>query len=214
MAQILAFGDSITDGAYDEQCGWAARMQRSIMAANLKKDTVREETDWFYNLGISGNTAQDVLLRIDTEAKARKVFREDTRSIILFAIGTNDSAAYGRADNFLCTGEEFRKNLHMLASKTQSDQTRIMFIGLMPVIERLTTPIYDDVWYTNDRISSFNDVIREVAYDLSATFIDLKKDDESNNEAYFIDGLHPNSQGHEWMFKKIKPVVEEEVASL
>lgn len=214
MAQILAFGDSITDGAYDEQGGWAARMQRHFMSANLQKDVINDETDWFYNLGISGNTARDMLARIDTEAKARKIFREDKRSVILFAIGTNDSAADMSSHNYRFSEDEFRLNLLKLESKVRSGQTKVIFIGPMPVIESFTTPIYGDCWYTNERIGRFNDVIRELAHGLPAVFIDLLQDASQIDENYFMDGLHPNTRGHEWMYDKIMPIVKETLKTL
>ena len=209
MAQILAFGDSITDGAYDEEGGWAARMQRFFMAENMKHDVVNDESHWFYNLGISADTAENVLGRIEVEAMARKIARPDKRSVVLFAIGINDSCAEGRAYDFQCTEQAFQNNLQQLVAFAKTYTTQIVFVGLTPVIESHTTPIYGDVWYANDRIKLFDSIVRQVASESNTEYIDLfsSMSELRDIDNYFIDGLHPNTKGHAWMYERIQPVV-------
>lgn len=209
MAQILAFGDSITDGAYDEDGGWAARMHRYFMAESMKGDVVNGESHWFYNLGVSADTAEKVLARVEVEAKARKINRPDKRSVILFAIGINDSSAEGSPENFVCTEQAFRSSVQQLVTFAQTYGAQVIFVGLTPVIERLTTPIYGTTWYANDRAKHFDDIIREVAIESKTGYVDIfgPMSELQNVDTYFIDGLHPNTIGHAWMFEHIKPTI-------
>ena len=207
MAQILAFGDSITDGAYDVEGGWANRLQRFFMAENMKGDVVNDESNWFYNLGISADTVEKVLKRIEVESKSRKIDVPSKQTIVLFAIGVNDSASTDDPSNYQFSIDEFEANLHKLVGFTQKYTNKIIFVGLMPVIENLTQPIYGQTWYSNERIKLFNNSIQKIAAGYNLTFIDLfaKFQAQPEIEQYFIDGLHPNTVGHKWMFEQIKP---------
>ena len=68
MPQILIFGDSIIYGAWDREGGWAARLRKF-----LDEKTLTEE-DFYclvYNLGISGDTTEDLLERFEFETEQR-----------------------------------------------------------------------------------------------------------------------------------------------
>ena len=81
MYVLTVFGDSITFGKGDSlEGGWCGRLKKYFenMGGNHR----------LYNLGISGNTTEDLLERFDIEAKARIKFkREGDRHIIIFSIG-------------------------------------------------------------------------------------------------------------------------------
>ena len=76
--RILIFGDSITYGAWDTELGgWANRLRIAFD---------KENQDWnIYNLGVSGDTINDVLKRFDVECQAREPEK------LIFAIGINDA---------------------------------------------------------------------------------------------------------------------------
>ncbi|MGC1177213.1 MAG: GDSL-type esterase/lipase family protein [Candidatus Saccharimonadales bacterium] len=209
MPQILAFGDSITDGFYDNEGGWASRMQRFFMAANVEGGAIKDKIDWFYNLGINGDTAKDVLRRIEVESEARKINRPDKASIVIFAIGINDSACEGGSSDARFTPEEFAANLGKLAGIIKQHTDKIIFVGLTPVVEQYTQPIYKTSWYDNYRIGLFDEAVRKVAREKNAIFIDIFRtmQEQTDWKNYFIDGLHPNTTGHKWMYERIKPEI-------
>ena len=90
MSQILIYGDSITYGAWDtEQGGWVARLRKFL---DNKADEDEKYYYLVYNLGISGNNSTDILSRFEFEAKQR--VREEGETIIIFALGTNDSQLF------------------------------------------------------------------------------------------------------------------------
>lgn len=129
--KILAFGDSITDGSTDAEGGWANRLQRHFMAQNAKRE-VDEKYDWFYNLGISGNTAPDIIKRLDTETSARLDDQADEKIVIVIAIGVNDSRCEGAPDNPIFSEEEFSANLTQIVKLAHVYTDKLVFVGLPP----------------------------------------------------------------------------------
>ena len=75
---IGIWGDSITSGANDyEKGGWINML--NLSSKNNKEYTI------IYNLGIEGDTSENLIKRFEVECKARKI------NVVLFAIGINDS---------------------------------------------------------------------------------------------------------------------------
>ena len=96
MTRILVFGDSIARGAVDlEKGGWVERL-RIYFVNNSKDKSV-------YNLGISGDTTENLLKRFMNECKVREP------EIIIFAIGVNDSAIIQNKNNWV-SEKDFQKN--------------------------------------------------------------------------------------------------------
>jgi len=93
---ICIFGASITWGAWDsEKAGWANRL-RLFLEAN-------HENAFVYNLGIPGDTTEDVLARLKSEAETREA------DVIIFSIGTNDSLYNQSKDKPRTTIEKFKE---------------------------------------------------------------------------------------------------------
>lgn len=77
--RICVFGASTTWGAWDtERGGWVNRLRLFIENEMDRKFQV-------YNMGVSGDTTDDLVKRFELEAKVRKP------EIIIFVIGSNDS---------------------------------------------------------------------------------------------------------------------------
>jgi lysophospholipase L1-like esterase len=89
---ICIFGDSIAWGATDcEKGGWVERLKTELMVKDID----------VYNLGISGDTTENILKRMDAEAEARNP------DIIIFSVGINDALKTNGKN--LISIQEFRK---------------------------------------------------------------------------------------------------------
>lgn len=186
---ICIFGDSITEGYYDEEKGgWVNRVKKKL------------NNDKIYNLGISGNTTQDLLKRFDSGILNKNP------DIIIIAIGVNDSAILASKNNNWVAIDKFEENIVKLIKKSKKISKEIIFIGLTPCEEEKTSPIpwAPDVTYKNAFIKKYNDEIKEICKKENVKFIDLY--DEMVKMDYkelLQDGLHPNANGHKWMAEKI-----------
>ena len=191
---ICVFGDSITAGVDDtENGGWVALLQH-YFDINEAKITV-------HNFGVSGNTTDDLLDRFEAECRGAKP------DAIIFAIGINDTKYMGYdSDECFVPLKKFQDNLEKLTGQAKKIAERIIFVGLTPVDEVKTQPIFWDgedsrIFFGNAKVDLYNSKIKEIAQENNLPFIEmLDLLDPSDLE----DGLHPNSAGHEKMFLRIK----------
>jgi len=186
MARICIWGDSITIGFSDyEKQGWVNRLRYYL----------NKEDFSVYNLGISDDTSEELTNRFEVECKARNP------DVILFAIGTNDTQQIN--NNPIVSLDRFEKNLNFLINSAKKYTNKIGFIGLTKVTEEKTMPIpwNTKIYYDNKNLKIYDNKLKQTAENSNLPYLymfDLVEDDELE------DGLHPNSKGHEKMFKKVK----------
>jgi lysophospholipase L1-like esterase len=200
MSQILIFGDSITYGASDLEGGWVSRLRKYIDAKG------ENDPDYYYlvyNLGISGQNSTDILQRFEFEAKSR--IKEEGETVIVFALGTNDSQLF--AGKLRTEPEQFKENLKQLNDLARKYTQRVVFIGLLPVDESKTCPVawHQDKFYKNENLERNNTIIKEFCEKNSLLFIDIYSHlSKIKYQELLEDGLHPNTEGHAQMFELIK----------
>lgn len=180
MSVICVFGDSITWGAFDmELGGWVNRLK-------IFYDQKRE-TD-VYNLGVDGDYTLDVLNRFDVEAKTR------IPDIIILAIGINDSSHPSNPQGTDLS--QFESQFNQLLEKSRKFTSKIVIVGLTNVDEEA-----GDHGYDNSNIEKYNAVLKTISANANLAFVELfntlVKED-------FADGLHPNANGHQKIFEKVK----------
>jgi len=208
MTNILVFGDSITYGAWDKEGGWVQRLRRIIDQKNLT------DSDFYClisNLGIPGDTSEDLLRRFESETKER--VKEDEETVIIFSVGSNDSQfVYGKNK---IQKQEFQENLQKLIGLAGKFSSKIIFIGLFPVDDSKTMPIPWDAAksYKNEYIKQYNEIIKSVCKKNKIHFIEIFENFiKLNYQQLLEDGLHPNSEGHEKIFHVVKDfLIEKEI---
>ncbi|MFH0755342.1 MAG: GDSL-type esterase/lipase family protein [bacterium] len=192
---ICIFGDSITWGAGDSQKGgWVERFK---IYFNKKYDY----DIMTYNLSINGNTTENLLVRIKNESEVRKP------NIIVFAIGINDAQFIYSTNRNHISDNSFKNNIEKLYETAKKFTPKIIFIGLTSVDETKTKSILwnTNISYTNERIKNFDKIIKNFCIKNNLKFISVNNLLKNSDLA---DGLHPNTQGHIKMFKKIKSEIE------
>lgn len=205
--KVLIFGDSITHGAWDtEKGGWAQRLKLFLGEKSCSSD----EVDYtVYNLGISGDTTEELLKRLKFEAQQR-IGEEET--LLIFAIGINDTQFIHDKGRLRTPLEDFKSNIQEIIKIAQVFSSKIVFLGLTPVDEAKTTPIpwNKNKSYKNEIIKKFNEAIKEICDKESIPFIEVLDDFlQRNYEDLLEDGLHPNPEGHEEIFKIVKKFLTE-----
>ncbi|KPJ56326.1 hypothetical protein AMJ49_05175 [Parcubacteria bacterium DG_74_2] len=205
MARICVFGDSIVYGAWDyEQGGWVQRLRKFLDEKNLS-DSDSEDYFVVYNLGVSGNNSRDLLERFEFELKQR--LKQEGETIIALAIGINDSYFLCDKNDNSVLQEEFRENIQKLIDIAQKFVSKVIFIGLTCVDESKVTPIPWDTnkSYKNEYIQKYNEIIKSVCKENNVYFIEIfEKWTKLGYKNLLEDGLHPNSKGHEKIFKIVK----------
>ena len=200
FTHFFIFGDSITYGAWDKDGGWASRLRKFVDKKNIS------DTNFYclvYNLGISGDTTTDVLERFEFELKMR--LQDET--VVVFAIGINDSAFLNDKQTNYVSFEQFKTNLQSLIVLAQKFTSKIVFVGLSHVDEAKTAPVIWDTSksYKNKYIQQYDASIKHFAQQNSLLFIDVfNKLSRTNYKSLTNDGLHPNAKGHKIIFGLVK----------
>jgi lysophospholipase L1-like esterase len=203
---IYIFGDSITEGLWDENGGWADRVKKSVLAREAQ--TGIQNYHEVYNLGVDGNTASLLIDRFESEVKARLWAGEE--SAFIFAIGINDTLR--RNGDFISSHQQYLNELNQLLALAKTYSERIAFVDLTPVDESLTNPIKLSSpikRFTNNRIEDFNKILHSFC-NKHATPCALvhSRFTKSAYKTLLVDGLHPNMEGHEIIYQEVMPIVE------
>jgi acyl-CoA thioesterase I len=203
MNGILCFGDSITygRGTLPSQ-GWCYYLKQWFE----KKD----EFNVVYNLGIPGETSEGLLARIDREANARIHFNySEDKFLILIAIGTNDAKKKKVGHNFQprSTALEYERNIWEILKIASKYDAKVALFGIPPCDEGRAFN-FEGTRFTNDRLSEFNTIAKDVAKEQGVPFLDLFHVTSTEPE-YFADGLHPNDIGYQALFVDIREFLQE-----
>lgn len=168
------FGDSVTQAAYIK-VGWVDQLRHYL------EDKYCDDFINVFNLGIAGNTTGDILKRFKGEALSRKP------TSIIFAVGINDTK--------YSSPIKFKANLGKLVKLAKRFSSNITFVGL--VLGDWT----GDEPFSQEKTRDYNQIINGVVELKKCKFIRLQDKLDSKD---FMDGLHPNDQGHKKMFEVIK----------
>ena len=209
MANILVFGDSVAYGRWDKESGWVNKLRNFVDKKYTRQNWWLKETFTVYNLGVAGETAETLLEHFEVETKPRA--REGGKLIIIFQLGTNDSAVKYPGGNARFTPNEFQKNLIKLVSLAKKFTNVIIFLGLTRVDEKRVNPVPWDkeLSYKNTSISEFNNIIKSVCNEKNLDYVNLRKTSQAKVDTLLFDGIHPNTEGHKKIFEIVRDFLVE-----
>ena len=192
----IIIGDSITYGIGDfESGGWAAMFKNYI----VKKDDTKKCSNYVHVAGFSGATSTDILSKIDSILKLFK--NEEFTNIVILSIGVNDTQEFnGSQKNSI---EQYKINIEKIAKCVIDNGCYMIILGLTRIESDEKFLWKPNKYYDNEIISEYD---RELELILNYD-AELEKLCKNNKIKYiamqdvlkkedFIDGLHPNHNGH------------------
>jgi len=185
------FGDSVTQAAYVND-DWVNHFQH-YLEKKYHNDFIN-----VFNLGIGGNTSDDILKRFRVESEFRQP------SDIIFAFGINDSGYFYTPDKPIVPEDRFIKNVKELINQAKKYTSKILFVGLTLGDDSILKPtpgISQGKSYDFKRVENYNNILKEISQANLCQFIPLL---DKLGPSDFIDGLHPNEQGHLKIFEGVK----------
>lgn len=210
--RILVFGDSITQGFHDTECGgWVNRLSALTIDRNVESDYKYNKS--VVNLGVSGDTTEDLLKRFENETKARlEKYPTDDYDAAVFAIGINDSKFEMATRVNSVSVEETINNLQVVTDTVSKYCKKIIFVGLTPVFDERIQPMS---WkpthgYSNEVISSYNKAIRDFSDQNGFHFVSMAEVYKGKDDECLPDGIHPSAEGHRLIFERVKESLEKE----
>jgi lysophospholipase L1-like esterase len=201
LRHVYCFGDSITYGEWDEQGGWVQRLRSFADQAFISG---RGDKTLTYNLGVPGDTAEDMLKRIEGEMAAR--FDPEVQTLIVFAVGMNDAHYITAEKRYFCEPQAFEANVGRLLGIARKYTKKIAIVGLNPIDQRKVDPLPWNVEkaYHSDRVKLMNSVVEKIAGEENLFFADIWKNwVQLDYRALLFDGLHPNASGHRRIAERV-----------
>ncbi len=196
---IIVFGDSIAYGAADSKHGGWVQLLKSYLEERTGFGTL------VYNLGISGDSSMEIAARFEPELNAR--IDPVGKNIVIIAIGSNDSYYFGTDEEKTNVSEvEYTENLEKMISIANRLGCKILFLGIEPLENSKLQPVpwRKEISYSNENCRRFNEIVKSVCSKNNLPFMDsfgvLSK---SGYMEHLEDGCHPDSEGHEMLFKLV-----------
>ncbi|MFA6408417.1 MAG: SGNH/GDSL hydrolase family protein [Candidatus Paceibacterota bacterium] len=188
--EIGIWGDSITYGAGDsEALGWVGRLRKSFEI---------DDDISVYNFGVCGDTTDNLRKRFAVEADAIKP------NVIVFAVGINDSKyPAGETENIIPL-EKYKQNMRMLLKLARNYTDKIYIVGATKVDEAIVRG--SGTRFVNETIQTYNDFLKEFSKSEGLILIDVF--DVIDIGTDLDDGLHPNAQGYEKLFRTIREFIK------
>lgn len=199
----IVIGDSITYGIGDfESGGWATMLKKYI----VNKDDSKVCNNYVHIAAFPGATSTDILNKIDSILQSFN-HKEFTNTIIL-SIGVNDTQEFN--GNYKNSIDKYRKNIEKIAKCVMNKGFNMIILGLTRIESDEKFLWKPHKYYDNEIISEYDkDLSLILDYDA-----ELKEFCKNSRIKYipmqevlqkedFIDGLHPNHNGHKKIFEKI-----------
>jgi acyl-CoA thioesterase-1 len=197
--RILIFGDSISFGLYGQHGGWVERLRDSLES---------QQTDnYFFNLGIPGESSNELLKRFEYETRTRLCWWEKVPLVIVLAIGINDAVIEHGKDR--STVEKYLANIRQLVNLAQTYSNKLLIIGLTPVNDSHPVVNIPEATYATNRIKEFDDTLEGYCKEKSLPYVKLFNAFLNKEEELLADGLHPNKKGHDIIAEMAKPKLQE-----
>lgn len=211
MKNILIFGASGLHGVGGARGGWADRLKTGLHNEMYGNDGAGEFCE-VYELGIPGTMLSDTLARFEAEVRARVRKLDPDQTYIIFSCGTNDAKAVDQIDNHPISPDDFAANVHALIHLTKEYSNHILGVGIVPVDESKTLPKESAVsgrlsFFSNQRLKQFEEALGRVCEAEQVQFVPLFDGVPADwtQTHLWRDGLHPNDQGHDWIYERVEP---------
>ena len=206
--KILCFGDSVTFGEIDtENGGWVDQLKRHYIT--LQADSTRQDIS-VYNLGIGGETTDGLCIRFEIELQAR--IKKGLRSLVMFAYGANDVVIHKNKN--IVPIEYFIRNIKQCIQLANKNVSEVIILSLTPISDLIDgiTNQHDKLRYSRD-INTYNSALRQLAKDTDSLYLDTYEQFVLNDKDTLLssDGLHPNSAGHQEIYKMVKQKLKDEM---
>ena len=195
--RIFCFGDSITLGCNDSTgLGWPGRLCRGLVH--------NDRSVAVYNLGINGDTSQDIAARWRAETGARS---RNAPGLILFAFGFNDAA---KADGGDVQIDLATSIAHASSVLTEAKSiTEVLWIGPTPLDESVN-PMQTEFacWDMRNRDiarydAAYADLADTIGIDYLRLFPEFLTSPSYRAALVAGDKVHPGDDGYAMIAERI-----------
>ncbi len=202
MKYGLFFGDSITYGEYDGVFGgWVDILKRFA----LQKFNEGSDELILFNLGIGGETTEDLLKRLPHEMSVRNAA---DGNIIFLGYGANDLAVKDGVQ--MVNREQFKNNMINAVQHAKQYAEEICLVSILPFSDKVDgITAASGKLRTNTEVLTYNQILKDIADEHAVQYIDFHTAFLPDKEILLSgDGVHPNEKGYGLMAETAIPIIE------
>lgn len=209
MKQFFLLGASSVYGVGGEDGGWADLFKKHVHKKMYGKYGVGEKYE-VYNFSKSGATVQFVL---DTFPEQIKQYGRDGDIVCIVSVGGNNSKAIKTPDNYVSSVKEYTNQMKDLFKLLKNHSNHVVFVSSGYIDEKKTNPKISPFdgsksYFTNKRRLEFHYALKKLCEQTNVEIVDVDTPPKEWQEKYlYIDGLHPNNNGHQLIYQKLINVV-------
>lgn len=192
--RIVVIGASSCLGQVDPELGgWAGRLRQWFER--------QHPHNLLYNLGISADSSTEVVQRLSSEAALRNP------GLIIVQIGINDIWREGSPQSTTRTPpNRFRENIIRIINDAKS-LGDVLVVSIFPIDETKTTPVsWVNRYYLLEDAKQYSQTTKEICQETGTPYLDIFREWLKGDYKRYVaqDGLHANSQGHQYTFEAVK----------
>lgn len=214
VENVVAFGDSISQGiGVPDRSSWLKRLEQHFY--DLNQDNPRAV---FSDLSYVGDTTTSLVQRIAAELPSR--LRPNRRHLSVVAVGTQDVWAAIGEHGFINRGshpalEKTDDNIYraifklleygdVLVVGPVTCNTRMTSLYGRPDLEGQEQGLQRALRLVNERIGEACLVAFDPPH--GVYYVDLLRDSQQDSDFTLArDGVHPDEQGHDWIYQRVVP---------
>lgn len=189
----IIIGDSLTYGIGDfESCGWATMFKNYI----VNKDDSKVCNNYVHIAAFPGATSSDILDKINIILQA--FMHKEFSNTVILSIGVNDTQIFN--GEFKNNIDNYKSNIEKIAKIITDKECNLIILGLTRIESDERFFWKPNKYYDNKVISEYDTKLEEVCNNNKIKYIPMQEVLEKND---FIDGVHPNHNGHKKIFEYI-----------
>ena len=200
----IIIGDSITYGIGDfESGGWAAMFKNYI----VNMDDSKVCNNYVHIAGFPGATSTDIVRK--TQSILQSFMHEEFENTVMLSIGINDTQIFnGEPKNSI---KQYKENIEKIAKMVTEKGCNLVILGLTRIESDEKFLWKPNKYYDNEVISEYDRDLKLIL-DYDAELEKLCKDNKIKyipiqdilEKEDFIDGLHPNKNGHRKIYEYVR----------
>lgn len=188
----IIIGDSLTYGIGDfENCGWATMFKNYI----INKDNSKVSNNYVHIVAFPGATSSDILDKINSILQA--FMHKEFSNTVILSIGVNDTQIFN--GEFKNNIENYKSNIEKITKIITDKGCDLIILGLSRIESAEKFFWKPNKYYDNNVISEYDTKLKEFCNN-KIRYIPMQQVLEKTD---FIDGLHPNHNGHKKIFEYI-----------
>ncbi len=172
--RLIFIGDSIVAGTGDDECrGWVGRVGSATRRAGVDHTP--------YNLGVGGDTAADVLARLDEVPRRLNL---EIENALVLQVGVNDARDGVERDH-----DDSAVDVERLVERVRDLDLEPLVVGPIPTAQAAESA----------RIGALSERIGRVCAERDVSFIEVHaalRDSGAFLASMEADGYHPNAGGY------------------